>query len=311
MATKKPKSIRITKSAAIAYHDTAWELYLRGVQGTEAIAQALKVDKRVATRLIHFGFAAYKLPALKRRYDEHKQAEQTEKQRVQEAYERGKQAAQAEAAAKAAEAREREQAPTPEAYRAKQRGLEGYEVYSPNDDDIPEEAPIPQRMPLTVDEHHQEVLQIIDQYEQTRETNLKILRAGKAGVAQLVKRWVTQAQSIKWEKTERYKTASGQWRTRAVPLPLNEYLDAGRKIAKIMADIMHQETVWYGAPTQHVAHSGTVNTEGTVPAWLALPPDVLEHIADTGQLPAGVNDEMLFGAVAAQLGPSKKRAANG
>jgi len=141
----------------------------------------------------------------------------------------------------------------------------------------------------------EKAMESLDAWEAAKQQNLRLLRAGKAGVAKMVQGWFESMGKIRWVKERRYKDHTGAWQTTEVALTASEVARIGLMLSQTTENFLKQESLWLGGPTE------AVNVNSGTPGWFSLSPEQLDQILESGQLPPGVTDEMLFGAANVKL----------
>lgn len=131
---------------------------------------------------------------------------------------------------------------------------------------------------------------IVGEWERVTNEDRHLVGGMKRVLAHIIDKLKIAIQSLSFTRTIRTKDKAGNPITIQVPLEGNELVLAARAAARAVREIVHTEEILFKVPT---GESDPAKEQQT---WLDnLTDEQLQHIADTGNIPPGVTDEMIFG----------------
>lgn len=131
-------------------------------------------------------------------------------------------------------------------------------------------------------------------WDTTKAENIKLANFLKGTLAHAITKAREAVSTMKFVKYRRMLNRSvspAVWETVETPMNGLEISEALRTLAAAVKDIGSFEAFWLGGKPL-----GDGEVANPFAGWSRLNPEQIEYIANTGQLPPGVTDEMLWGS---------------
>ena len=133
----------------------------------------------------------------------------------------------------------------------------------------------------------------LDEWEKAKEEDVKLLTVAKAILHRLMMTFVREIPGVTFTRKRREKDKNGAWHTIDVPLDGLEAACVADRLATFLDKMIKAECLILGKPTERIEQ--VTGQQGGV---LSLTDQQLEQLGESGILPPGVSDDVLFGRAA-------------